>query len=405
MSPPSPTQLWEHAKHLLTFAKRSPLAGVGARWLDNCGMPEAAAPIHTWITARMTHVFAMGAQLGVPGAAALAQAAMSGLTGPLHDRVHGGWFAEVGATVPAAGKSCYDHAFVVLAASSAVHAELDGASQLFDEATTTFERHFWDDSVGLCVDRWDDRFESLDPYRGLNANMHAVEAMLAAASVTADPVWIARANSVAAFVVEQAERHNFRLPEHYDEKWRPVLDFNRDRPEDPFRPYGATVGHGFEWSRLLINLDDASPTSPLRWRSSAAALFERAALDGWERDGQPGFVYTTDWSGTPVVRERLHWVAAEAVAAACVLQQRTDQAPYATRYQQWWEYIATYLIDSSHGSWHHELDAENRPAATVWSGKPDIYHAFQATLLPLLEPSPTLSAPTLRTPATETPPS
>jgi mannose/cellobiose epimerase-like protein (N-acyl-D-glucosamine 2-epimerase family) len=40
------------------------------------------------------------------------------------------------------------------------------------------------------------------------------------------------------------------------------------------------------------------------------------------------------------------------------------------------------VIDRKLGSWHHELDRHNRPAATVWKGKPDAYHAVQATLLP-----------------------
>jgi len=61
----------------------------------------------------------------------------------------------------------------------------------------------------------------------------------------------------------------------------------------------------------------------------------------------------------------------------------------------WFEDVrvpAAGLVGEEHGSWRHELDAGNRPAASIWRGKPDIYHAYQATLLPLLPLSPTLAA-------------
>ena len=73
---------------------------------------------------------------------------------------------------------------------------------------------------------------------------------------------------------------------------------NRDRPDDQFQPYGATVGHGLEWSRLLLHLE-ASLADPPDWLLPAAeALFDRAVADGWAVDGADGFVYTTDWDGT-----------------------------------------------------------------------------------------------------------
>ena len=180
--------------------------------------------------------------------------------------------------------------------------------------------------------------------------------------------------------------------EHYDAAWRPLLDYNRDVPAHPFRPYGATVGHALEWSRLLLGVDATlGPAAPPGLVAAAVSLFDRAVADGWSADGAEGFVYTTGWDGVPVVRARMHWVLAEAVGAAATLHRVTGRQRFQDRYQQWWAYADRYLIDRERGSWHHELDAENRPAATVWPGKPDVYHAFQATLLPLLPPAPTLS--------------
>jgi len=121
---------------------------------------------------------------------------------------------------------------------------------------------------------------------------------------------------------------------------------------------------------------------------SAAGLFQRAVADGWAVDGTDGFVYTTDWSGTPVVRQRMHWVVAEAICAAAALAAVTGDPAYEAWYRSWWDYAAEHLITGD-GSWRHELDPDNRPASTVWSGRPDLYHSIHATLLPRLPLAPT----------------
>lgn len=381
--------LREQIEALLAFGRHAGADGGGAWWLDVDGEPVPSRGLHTWVTARTVHVHALGHLLGIPGSRPLAEQALAGLTGRLRDRVHGGWFSSVDADGrPAPGKQAYDHAFVVLAASSATVAGLPGAADLLSESGETFLSRFWDDHAGRCVDQWDTDFSRLHDYRGMNANMHAVEAMLAAGDATGDPTWFERAGRIAQFAVAQASRHDWRLPEHYDAQWSPVLDLNVDNPEDQFRPYGATVGHGFEWARLLLHLETAAPTT-IRGAGgqpdlleAAQALFARASADGWSVDGSPGFVYTTDWEGHPVVHQRLHWVAAEAIGAAAVLHARTADARYADRYATWWEYVVGNVIDHERGSWHHELDRHNTPASTLWWGKPDLYHAVQATILP-----------------------
>ena len=93
--------------------------------------------------------------------------------------------------------------------------------------------------------------------------MHSVEAYLAAGDVTGNPAWPARAASIATRLInEHARAHAWRIPEHYDENWRPRPDYNADRPDDPFRPYGTTPGHSFEWARLLVTLEAALRRPP-----------------------------------------------------------------------------------------------------------------------------------------------
>ena len=65
------------------------------------------------------------------------------------------------------------------------------------------------------------------------------------------------------------------------------------------------------------------------------AAFDRAVADGWDVDGAPGFVYTTDWSGRPVVSQRMHWVAAEAISAAAALAVPTTFGPNMTEVWYW----------------------------------------------------------------------
>src|SRR6202012_1355626 len=127
--------------------------------------------------------------------------------------------------------------------------------------------------------------------------------------------------------------NDWRIPEHFSDQWVADLEFNRDTPADQFKPYGATVGHSFEWSRLIAQAAGLS-NDERRFMDGARSLFAQGAKDGWARDGKPGFVYTTDWTGTPVVSDRLHWVVAEAIGASAVLEQLTGDETYASSYAE-----------------------------------------------------------------------
>jgi sulfoquinovose isomerase len=381
------------SERLLDFGRHFPHPLGGAAWLNTRGQPDLSRPVYTWITARMLHVYALGQLLGRDGDADLAAQALAGLTGRLRDEMNGGWLTNVDdAGESPDEKACYTHAFVVLAASSGTVAGLAGTRDLLGEALELWELRFFDDMAGMFVDSWNRDFTRLNDYRGVNANMHAVEALLAAADVTGDHGLRDRALGIARRVaLEFAEPQAWRIPEHFDSHWRPELDHNRDRPDDQFQPYGATVGHGLEWSRLLLHLE-ASLADPPDWLLSAAeGLFDRAAADGWAVDGADGFIYTTDWDGTPMVRDRMHWVVAEAIAAAAALQARTGNDRFAALAATWWAYAERYLFDRTYGSWHHQLDATNHVIETVWPGKPDLYHAVQATLIPRLPLAPSMA--------------
>lgn len=378
---------------LVDFARAAAHPDGGFAWLDEHGRPLLERPVELWITCRMTHVFALAEMLGDTSAASLVDHGVRALQGRLHDDEHGGWFAAVelagspGGSRPSDdSKQAYAHCFVVLAAASAAAAGHPGGPALLEDALTVLDRHFWRDADGLVVDAWDRRFAVLDPYRGVNANMHTVEALLAAHDVTREEVLLQRATTMVGRVVHGFARGNgYRLPEHYDDQWRARLDHNRDHPGDRFRPFGVTIGHLMEWARLALHVRTALGERAPDWLlTDAVALFDTALRDGWGVDGAEGFVYTTDFDGQPVVRQRLHWVLTEALATAWTLALVTGEQSYRDWYDRWLTHARDHFVDSEHGSWWHELDPANRPASTVWEGKPDIYHAYQAMLLPRL---------------------
>jgi sulfoquinovose isomerase len=345
---------------LFAFAEGSRHPAGGFAWLRSDGTPDLERPRELWITTRMTHVFALAALLGRAGATELVEHGLDALRGDFRDARHGGWFAQLGGDT---SKRAYEHVFVVLAAASAGDAELLG------EALEVLETHFWDERAGALVDVWNRDWTELEPYRGANANMHGVEAMLA----SEDALWHERAVRVTQRLV--VDNHP-RLNEHFDADWRPLPEYNTDDRAHKFRPYGATIGHWFEWARLAFTLDAGL------FEADARRLFAAGVREGWDGDG---FVYTVDWEGRPVVRDRLHWVLCEAIGAAAVLGEDALQ-------DQWWDHAERHFIDREQGSWRAALDADNRPSSTVWDGKPDIYHALQATLIPRLPLAPSLAA-------------
>ncbi len=67
-------------------------------------------------------------------------------------------------------------------------------------------------------------------------------------------------------------------------------------------------------------------------------------------DGADGFVYSVDWDGKPIVRERVRWPIVEAMGTAYALYTLTGDSQYEEWYQKWWDYCIKYLMDYENGS-------------------------------------------------------
>ncbi len=390
-TPENKAYLQELTQELLGFAVRFPSERGCAYYLKDDGTPWVEKNLDNYENCRMVHSYCIGKFLGFPGSEKLIDAGLQGLLGPMRDHTYGGWHNSLNpdyTNVP--GKLCYSHGFVILAASSAALAGHPKAQALLDDALECFDKHFWDEKEGLTFDTWDTQFTELDEYRGINANMHTVEAFLAAADVTGNDLYRTRAGRIIDRVVGWAEANNWRIPEHYTADWQPDLECNADKPDDQFKPYGATPGHGIEWARLItqwaLSTYQGAPEGQ-KYITAAENLFLRATGDGWNADGAKGIVYTTDWAGKPVVHDRMQWTLAEGINTAAVLYRVTGKPEYADLYYDFLEYLEASVRDHVHGNWIHQLDRNNQKLETVWPGKPDIYHALQSTLIPYCDPS------------------
>ncbi|MEI2777256.1 MAG: AGE family epimerase/isomerase [Tetrasphaera sp.] len=386
-SPEVAAEFEAEADRLLEFTRGAAVPG-GFGWLGDDGR-VVERDLELWITCRMTHVCALGHLLGKPGYLELVEHGIAAVADNFHDEINDGWYAAIapdGSRPTVTDKQAYAHSFVILAGSSGQVCGAAGADDLLATALAVHDRRFWDDRAGMARESFSADWRTEEDYRGINANMHTVEAYLAAGDVTGDRLWHERAGRIVTRAIDDFARdRSWRIPEHFTAGFEPLPDYNRDEPAHPFRPYGATPGHALEWTRLTLSTAATLGGQEWDWALPAAtALTENAIADAWDADGAEGFVYTTDWDGAPVVRARMHWVLTEALGAAWALHHAGGGERWEALFEQWWRYAQTHLVDAERGSWHAELAPDNTPYAGTWAGKPDTYHALQAMLLPRL---------------------
>ena len=349
--------------------------------LDDAGHPthEPARQLH--LTARMAHCAAIGVLLGRPGAQDLLDHAMFSIHKHHRDPRHGGYFLSFDADGPRErDKLAYGHGFVLLAGASAKVVGHPEADRLIADVSQVLDAKFWEKAPGAYADEFRDDWKPFSNYRGQNANMHMTEALMAAFEATGEADYLVRAESVAELILRRhAAAAGWRVPEHYTADW--AVD-TRYKGSEMFRPHGYTPGHALEWTRLALQLWTLGGQR-LDWLKAAAiSLFGQAVAQGWHEE-RGGFYYTLSYDGAPLVRDRLWWPVCEGIGAAHFLSRAAGEASAEDSYRRFWNFAARHFLDADHGGWRHQLDDELRPIAGYFNGKPDIYHALQACLIPL----------------------
>lgn len=368
------------ASRQIGFFRPSLRADGGFDVLDRDGSPLPRGPQELHTTTRLVHSFALAKAAGASGGDDIIDAGMAFLWDRHRDPVHGGYAWSVSGEGPAdATRLAYGHVFVLLAGASARQVGHPNADRLIADVADILDRHFWDEAHGLFSDEFAADWSPFSTYRGMNANMHGVEALLAAFEATGEALHLERAVRILDFFTLRIAPHTeWRLPEHYTETWA----IDPDYAGNPmFRPAGTTPGHSLELGRLLLHWWELAGRpagdAPLR----ARRLIERALSDSWREDG--GLVYTLDRHGRPAVRDRYWWPVTEAIGAMAALQKIDPQLSDEAWYRRLWQFADTHFIDHARGGWFPEIDEQGAPAARQFQGKPDLYHALQAALLPL----------------------
>ncbi|MFW5949722.1 MAG: AGE family epimerase/isomerase [archaeon] len=255
----------------------------------------------------------------------------------------------------------YGHAFVLLAYARAVDIGIEGAREDLEATYDLIMDRFWEPEFNLCRSEYDGDFEKASSYRGQNANMHTCEAMLAAHEATDERKYLDRAREIAhALTVELAAEHDGKLWEHYTEEWDHDMAYNRDKPDDLFRPWGYQPGHHIEWAKLLAVLDRYAEVD---WAiDRAEELFDIAVEHGWD-EAYGGFVYNFDPDGEPIVDDKYGWPVAEGIGAAAALYERTGEEKYLEWYDRFWTYAQEHL-SAPGGNFYTKLTRTNEPYET-----------------------------------------
>ena len=272
---------------------------------------------------------------------------------------------------------CYGLAFVLLAYSTAYKAGIKEAKNYIEETFDLMEKYFWSKEHELYSDEINSDWSIVTNYRGQNANMHTCEALIQAFESTNEQKYLDRALLIAKNIcIRQAGLADGLIWEHYDINWQIDWSYNKDTPDDLFRPWGFQVGHLTEWSKLLIILERHSKEDWLL--SRAQELFDDAIEMGWDEKSE-GLVYGFAPNGDVCDNDKYFWVQAESLAAAAVLANRTGDDYYWEWYERIWEFSWKHMVDHEYGAWFRILDSKNMKYDNLKSpaGKVD-YHTMGA---------------------------
>lgn len=374
------TWLADQATRQLEFFSASCRNGPGFYTLGYDGTPLSGQVQELHTTTRLVHSYALGHLSGFQGAERVIDHGMAYLQSHHLDRDHGGYlWALEGGQIKDDRKLAYGHVFVLLASASAKLAGHPDADKLMADVRAVLDQHFWDEEAGLFRDEWNKDWTPFSTYRGMNANMHGVEAMLAAFEATGDEFYLTRAGRILDFFIGQvAPLENWRLPEHYTSDWQ----IDRDYAGNPmFRPSGTTPGHSFEIGRLQLQHWELSGRPATNAPRTSRRLIEQAISDAWQPEG--GFAYTLDFDGNVDIGSRFWWPVAEAIGAVAALIALDQKPEDEVWYRTLWTYAGETLVDHQRGGWFPEVDKDGTVVTTLFAGKPDIYHSLQACLFPL----------------------
>jgi mannose-6-phosphate isomerase len=262
------------------------------------------------------------------------------------DPVHGGFFHTVGldGSLRVDGKDTYGHAFALLALAELYRIGQDPRHKAAAlEAWRVIETSLIDPQGGV----YRDVPRNLSPGKGgrtQNPLMHMFEAVQALHRATGEAAsGVKRLGDFVLYKLLQglpeAEGGGARIPEWYDEAWRPL----------PTQQAGGYIdlGHQFEWAHLLTTASSVAPV----YAPVAERVLSYALQTGYDDiDGGCGTRAYPD-GGKPE-KAKGWWQQAECLHALIVCARHTGRNDLWRRYEQTLGLVKDQLLDAHSGSWH-----------------------------------------------------
>ncbi|MBL0207962.1 MAG: AGE family epimerase/isomerase [Propionivibrio sp.] len=353
-----------------------------ARWLAVSPTPSglllgkfdrqwhSASPQTGDLTSHSRIIFAMIIGHEITGDKRYLEVALRGtdfLLSRFHDSQHGGFYNHVGidGQVINAAKNTYGHAFALLALSQMARVTREEKFRIAAlNAWHDIDTHLRDADGGFRPEAPPD-FGPSSSLRNQNPVMHMFEALLALVDATGDPQALAGAVSVGNFVVnkllEKQPDGGARIPEWYDERWKPL----------PTKDKGGyiDIGHQFEWSHLLAGAEHRGLSAS--YAPAADALLKYSLKAGY--DEYDGGAFNRVYPDGSVDRDKYWWQQAECLRALMVAAAASNRRDLWRRYEQTVELVKEQFIDDSQGGWKIATK-RTCDAGHCSNEQPDPYH-------------------------------
>jgi mannose-6-phosphate isomerase len=192
------------------------------------------------VLTRQIHVFSRAAAFGLSGAEAIVEMGLNFLFRRAKQEDGGYcWRFALDGTPTDQRRDFYDHAFVLLALSSA--ASVAPPALLRKEALRLV--NWFDQQLAHPDGGYYEAVGSINETRRQNPHMHLLEALLAAFESFGDEIFLDKADAIVRlFLTRMFDHDSGALPEFFDDSWVPLPFDGRNQVEP---------GHHAEWIWLL----------------------------------------------------------------------------------------------------------------------------------------------------------
>ena len=326
------------------------------------GAPDAEAPRRVRVQARQVFSFAKAIEMGWPNRSAAEDLVEKGLT-YIDTRLRHpeGGFVHVTApdgTPIEDQRDLYDHAFLILAGSTAYKTTGSLLAHKIARDALAFI-----DTKMKCQDNggWVESLPTQTPRRA-NPHMHLLEAMLEYYDAFGDETALDRAREIVTLF----ECHFFNpatdvMAEVFTEDWQ----LTTNAGETIFEP-----GHHYEWATLLCLFEQRTGHDTLSWRRR---LIQRADESGLNRSS--GFPYNALRANGEITNSNSRlWHSLEMFRSYCL---HPGVATTARTEQLFVQIMAVFLAEGPKGGWLDEITIDGGPAAKAVPASM-LYHAVNA---------------------------